>query len=291
LNWDDLRIMIAVDEAGTLLGAAKTIGVSHSTIQRRLLGAEKALGVRLFRRRDGRLVRTGVAEDVLVQARRIEQDVASLTRSASSADSRLSGAVRVAAPLALVTQLLARQMRPLQDLHPGIRVILKADLRLDAMLRGEADIGIRVSMPVADRLDIRRVSDYRFGLYATPKIAADQLRALRLGETLPGPYVAFSDDHPDVPEKRWISEVFAGSEPTFQANTSLALLAAAEAGMGVAGLAEYIGDQSTKLQRIRVEHEGPSEGIFLVTHRDQRNLTRVRAVVDYLANIIRSEFP
>lgn len=288
-DWDDLRIMIAVDEAGTLLGAARALGVSHSTIKRRLQGAEKSLGVRLFMRRDGLLARTAVAEDVLAQARRIEQDIAALTRVASGADSDLRGIVRVAAPLALVTHLLARQMRPLQASHPGIRVILQADLRLDAMLRGEADIGLRVSMPVAERLDIRRVSDYRFGLYAVPKIAVEQVRALRMGEKLPGPYLAFSDDYPDVPEKKWIREVFPGSEPALQTNTSLALLAAAEAGLGVAGLAEYVGGKSTKLRRIPIDLDGPREGIFLVTHREQRNLSRVRVVVDHIAKIIRAE--
>jgi DNA-binding transcriptional LysR family regulator len=287
-NWDDLRVLMAVDEAGTLLGAARRLGVSHSTVHRRLDAAEQALGVRLFQRRGGRLMRTDAAQDTLGEAQRIGQDIAALARTAGSADADLDGVVRVAAPLALATQFLTRNLRTLRVSHPGIRVILRADLGSDAMLRGEADIGLRISMPVAERLDIRRIGDCQFGLYASPKIVVSQLRALHQGGALPGPYLTFSDDYPPVPETEWIRSIFRGSEPVLQANATLALVAAAQAGLGVAALAKYAGENSVGLRRIPVSPEGPREGLYLVTHREQRSLSRVRLVVDFIETIVRS---
>ena len=85
-DWDDLRVLIAVDEAGTLVGAARALGLSHTTVLRRLAGAERVLGATLFRRREGVLVRTGAGEEVLTRARRIRSDVTALARSARAAD-------------------------------------------------------------------------------------------------------------------------------------------------------------------------------------------------------------
>jgi len=290
-NWDDLRVLMAVDDAGTLLGAARGLGVSHSTVLRRLEAAEHALGVRLFQRRGGRLTRTDAAQSILAEAQRIGQDIAALARTAGSADADLNGLVRVAAPLALATQFLAPQLRAFRASHPGIRIVLRADLSFDAMLRGEADIGLRISMPVAERLDIRRIGDCQFGLYASAKLAAAQLRAQHQAEPLPGPYLTFSDDYPKVPETEWIRSVFRGSEPVLQANATLGLVAAAQAGLGVAALARYAGENARGLRRVPVTPEGPREGLYLVTHREQRSLSRVRAVVDFIEAIVRSNQP
>lgn len=289
-DWDDLRILIAVDDAGTVLGAARALRLSHSTVQRRLDGAERALGAVLFRRRGGRLVRTDAAQELLDEARRIGLAVTALTRAAGSAEAGPGGVVRVAAPLALVTQLLARHLVPLRLSHPEIHIVLQADLGFDAMMRGEADIGLRVSMPVAEHLDIRRVCGYRFGLYASREVAEENLMALRRGEPLPGPYLAFSEDHPEVPENRWIREIFRGSAPVLKANTGLALATAAQAGWGVAALAEYIGATWAGLHRIPVQRDSPDEGLYLVTHREQRKLARIRVVVDLIERVVRSEF-
>ena len=50
MDWDDLRLVLAVAREGSLSGAARTLGLTHSTVFRRLGGIEQRLGVRLFDR-------------------------------------------------------------------------------------------------------------------------------------------------------------------------------------------------------------------------------------------------
>ena len=50
MNWDDLRYILAMQRARTLLAAAKTLSVSHTTVNRRLGEIEERLGVKLFER-------------------------------------------------------------------------------------------------------------------------------------------------------------------------------------------------------------------------------------------------
>ncbi|WP_333669503.1 LysR family transcriptional regulator [Elioraea tepidiphila] len=288
-DWDDLRILIAVDEAGTLLGASRVLGLSHTTVLRRLAGAERMLGAKLFRRKRGVLVRTPAGEEVLARAQRIRADMAALTRSARAVDGRLAGSVRLAAPPGLATDVLIPRLGAFLRTYPRIRVALHTDLDFSAMLRGEADVGIRISSPLTDRLDIRRVCDCGFALYALPKLAAAAARALARGSVSRVRYVAFDDNFAAFPEDRWIRELFGSTPPVLRANTTTALLAAARAGLGVAALPRYIGDREPTLGRIQTSLRGPIEGLFLVTRREQRGVARVRALVDYLARVLAEE--
>ena len=49
-SWDDLRFLLAVARAGTLSGAARSLGVNHTTVSRRIQALEEHVGVRLFER-------------------------------------------------------------------------------------------------------------------------------------------------------------------------------------------------------------------------------------------------
>ena len=50
LDWNDLRYLRALAEAGSLAGAAKALRVDHSTVSRRIVALEAALGTKLVTR-------------------------------------------------------------------------------------------------------------------------------------------------------------------------------------------------------------------------------------------------
>lgn len=281
LNWDDLRVLLALDRGGSLLGAGRLLRVSHTTVARRLEALEQALQVRLFHRRGSALLPSEAALEVLAHARRVEEEVASLTRAAFGTEARLEGAVRLTAPLALITHFLLPRLEGFQQRYPGIRLELLGDLPLDAMLQGAADIGLRISKPVSDHLDIRRVSPCRFALYeaasAPPRPAVEN------------PWVTLTEDQAALPEAQWLQALFPGTAPRLRLSTTLAMLAAAQAGCGMAALPCYLGDVAPGLRRVAGVPEGPRESLFLVTHREQRGLARVRALVDFLAEAIAAE--
>jgi hypothetical protein len=53
LDWDDLRYLLALGEAGSLAAAAKALKVDHSTMSRRLAALEASLGTKLVSRGPG----------------------------------------------------------------------------------------------------------------------------------------------------------------------------------------------------------------------------------------------
>ncbi|MFZ6764855.1 MULTISPECIES: LysR family transcriptional regulator [Acetobacterales] len=288
-NWDDLRFLLALDRTGTLLGAARLLGVSHSTVARRLAAAEEALQTRLFHRRGQMLLRSEAAEEVLAHAGRIEEEIAGLARSATGADARLEGEVRVTAPLALLTDFLVPHLPAFQRAHPGIRITLFGDLSLESLVHGEIDLGLRISRPVSDRLDIRRLAECRFALYAAPELAEQACKAAERGMLAELPHLQTTGQEVTMPEAQWMTALFPGRPPVMSAATMPLLLAAARAGLGITALPCFLGDHEPGLRRIPVRHEGPCEKLYLVTKREQRGIARVRALVGFIDRMARSE--
>src|SRR5690606_41499206 len=93
-NWDDLRVFLAVARAGSLSGAARALGVNHSTVFRRVGAFEEALEVRLFERLPGGYVLTAAGEEMREAAPRVEAEIAALGRQVARQDLRPSRPTR-----------------------------------------------------------------------------------------------------------------------------------------------------------------------------------------------------
>jgi DNA-binding transcriptional LysR family regulator len=106
LEWDDLRFVLAVASAGSLAGAARALGVNHTTVLRRVIAFEKRLGLRLFERLPTGYVLTAGGEELIAAARRVEETITTLERKLAGRDSRLSGAVRITTADTLMASIL-----------------------------------------------------------------------------------------------------------------------------------------------------------------------------------------
>ena len=101
-NWDDLKPFLAVARAGSTLGAAKLLGVSQPTVQRRIAALEKSLGCKLVERYPNGYRLSAAGAELRSCAEQIEKAVDDFNRHVQLQDGRLCGAIRVtcAEPLA-----------------------------------------------------------------------------------------------------------------------------------------------------------------------------------------------
>ena len=90
-EWNDLRFFLAVYRARTLAGAARSLGVAHSTVGRRLAAMERSLGATLFVRTPGGLLPTESAGQILPLAEQAERAAEDIERVALGEDSRPEG--------------------------------------------------------------------------------------------------------------------------------------------------------------------------------------------------------
>lgn len=276
MNWDDLRHFLALARTGSARAAGAAIGVSHSTIVRRVDALETQLATRLFdRARDGyRLTPAGRA--VRTHAEHLEAEVAALERQLAGRDDRLAGPVSITCCDDYVSALVLDALGPLCAAHPDIEPTLTVDGRNYDLDHREADIALRAigrDATPSGHLIGRRLAPIKLASYVARR-HADQIAPDR-----------------DAPAARWlgferrpyVTELIATSSyphlPTWGAFTSLPLMhRAARRGLGVALLTTYVGDPDPELRRLTQPNLRHLADLWMLSHPDLRDNARLHAV-------------
>ena len=172
LDWEDLRHFHALGRLGTLSAAARALGVEHATVARRVAHLEEKIGAKLVDRRGRRLSLTAKGQQIASIATRMSEDALTIERAALNADNRHAGTVRVSAPPALATALLAERLVRLRQRHPGIDVVVIGETRYASLGRREADIAVRMARPEQGDLTVTKIDEIGFSLYADPAYLA-----------------------------------------------------------------------------------------------------------------------
>lgn len=286
LNWDDLRFVLAVSRAGSLLAAGRLLGVDHTTVGRRVEAAEEALGLRLFTRTNAGYVPTADAERLLGPIEQIEQGVLRVERGAQAQQGGLEGTVRVTSPETLGTHYLAPRLAAFRLEHPGLTLELVPAGEVLDLSRSEAQLAIRTFRSKTEGLVLREVAVVTYGLYASPgylrrqpwKAAGDLARHAWLS----------SPPSAGEIEQRWLQRLAPGAAPSFVSPVSAALLGAARASAGVAILPRYLGDAEPGLRFLDAP-DPPTEKLYLTVHKDLRKTPRVRALLDFLVGAMEED--
>jgi len=273
---------------GSLSAAARELRVTQSTVGRRLASLEAGLGVRLLHRTPEGYVATLAGEAMLGRAERIEAEALAAERSVGGRDAALEGVVRLAAPEALASHVLVPCLAALHLRHPEVAVELLSDARLLSLAMREADLALRLARFEPQELVVRRIGGLGFGLYAAP----DYLE--RHGEPdfaagCPGHHLVAGLDDAEAPElARWLAEAAPRAQVVLRMDGAEARLQAALCGEGLACLARLRGDAAEgRLRLFRPAPAPPTLDIWLAVHRDNRQVPRVRLVLDAVAAAVR----
>lgn len=285
MNWDDVRIFLAIQRASTLRGAAQQLVIDQTTVSRRLTGLERALGSRLFLRTTGGLVLTDTGQEVLRMAEDMERMAVSFERRGEGADARVAGEVRVTTTDALAVDFVLPAIEHLRASHPEVRVILSTTTRLLDLARREADIAVRTLRPEQPDLIVRQLGCWEVGLYATRSYLEKH------GEPLPGQGLANHDialyqqgvtsrqDNTLAGESRAQGRVVA------ELDSSLMLATFVRAGLAIGELPEYLAQRDPALVRLWPGcRRAKSYEAWLVLHQDLARTARVRVVVESITS-------
>jgi DNA-binding transcriptional LysR family regulator len=147
LQWDDVRLFLALCRARTLGGAARTLGVDGSTASRRLAALEAALSTVLFDRgRDG-ISPSKAAEDLLPVAEEMEAVMTRFAHAADGLEREVSGLVRMTCPPDVADVVVAPLLGELFQRHPALRIEIDPGEAVLDLTRREADLALRVVRP------------------------------------------------------------------------------------------------------------------------------------------------
>jgi len=286
LNWDDVRLFLAVAREGRLQAAGRALGLDHSTIARRVSGLEAAMGARLIDRSPRGVVLTPAGELLRDHAERMEVEMIGASAAVGDNAGTVAGSVRLATPEAFGTYLVAPNVHLLHARHPTIELELAPESRSVSLSRREADIAIGLTRPPRGRVIARRLVDYRLGLYAAADYLARHPPIDMLDTVKAHPLVWYIDELIDIPELRYFDQIVSDAPTVFRSSSIAAQQAAVANGLGLGVLHVFAAEQDSRLQRVLPEVE-VSRSYWLLMHADQQRLPRIRAVVEFLDEVVR----
>lgn len=274
-DWESLRCFAALARSGTLLGAARMLGVEHATIARRVAALEAETGLALVDRRGRRLRLTADGERVARLAGQMEDSAGGLELIRAASSGRLSGEVRVSAPPSLAASLLAEPVAELRRLHPDIEITLAGETRYASLDRREADIAVRMSRPETGDVVLSRLGCVDFRLCAVP----DYLTTVAPADWR---FIAYDEAMDSAPQSVRLRDYAAGRRMAVRAPSLEFQRAAALAGVGIACLPDFMlrgvdGLTSPPGEAVLLTRE-----VWLVLHAQLRDAPPVRAVADVL---------
>ncbi|MCI2395031.1 LysR family transcriptional regulator [Aliiroseovarius sediminis] len=279
-NWDDLRVFLAVARAGSLSGAARSLGVNHSTVFRRIAGLEETLGVRLFDRLPTGYALTPAGEKTFGIVERIEADVTTLDRTVTGQDLRLSGTVRITAIDMLAFWLLPDHIRQFRESYPGIEVEIVVGNETLNLSRRETDIALRIGNTPPETLVGRRVGRLEFAIYGAPEYCAAHPDT----DLAQQDWIGFDNAH--APLTRQFESFLPGVRPAVRSNSVACAVRLAKAGLGLALLPCAIAGLKPDLTRVAELPDAFSLDLWLLTHEDLRHTARIRAVMDFMTSAL-----
>jgi molybdate transport repressor ModE-like protein len=275
LDWEDVRIFVALARHGSLSAAARALSVTHATISRRVQALEDTLGQKLVERRTDGYVLTPAGTQVLGPASDMEAAAAKLIRGGP--DDAPRGLVRLNAPPSLTQGFLVAQLARLALSHPALDIHAAGDFRNVSLERHETDIALRLGRPEDGDVIAKFVAPMGYGFYASP-----EWRARIDGGAAPA-FVGFDESNAHLPESVWLAQHFTRARTAFRANSQLAQAVAARAGAGVALLPHFLGRSDGGLQPCALEHAPPARELWMIKRRQDRQNLPVRTVADFLA--------
>jgi DNA-binding transcriptional LysR family regulator len=281
--WDDLRFLLAAARGGSFAAAARRLGVDQATVGRRLRALQEAAGAPLWERSPGRgpLSLTAAGREALRAAEAMDE--AALALAVEAGVPAVEGTLRINATEALAAHVIAPRLPRLLARHPALAVELSTSNEVANLARREGDLSVRLARPAEPGLAARKAGVLAFGLYA----AAAYLR--RRGppedERLRGHALLGYDRAVAARSEAaaWLDEL--EGRVVLRASSSAALLAAAEAGLGVALLPCFLADPVKGLARVLPALR--TREIWLTVHGALRGSARARAGMEFLGEAMR----
>ncbi|SDL81859.1 transcriptional regulator, LysR family [Franzmannia pantelleriensis] len=273
LQWDDLRVVLAIASAGSLAGAARDMGASHATLFRRLNAIEARLGVALFERSRTGYAPTPAGEDLAATAARVETEVLGAERRVVGRDLRLSGTVRVTTTDTLLMGLLSPIFAEFQRAHPEITLEVAVSNQLFNLSQRDADVAVRPSVVPPEHLVGRPVGRIAQAVYARAGGAPDAW----VGPDRHLGYAALD---------AWMAKHDVNERCCYRVDTMLGMYAAAREGVGRAVLSCYLADGDPALTRIGEPLPELATELWLLTHPDLRRVARIRALMTFVAKAL-----
>jgi DNA-binding transcriptional LysR family regulator len=281
-DWNDLKYLLAVAHHHSTIAAGKALGLSQSTVHRRLAELERRIGRPLVSRQTTGYRLTEFGERLLPYAERVEAAVDDLEQQVNGAARDLTGVIRVTCPEPIVYRMTqSKLIDRFHARHPRLRVeFVTSDRYLD-LSKGEADVAFR-SGDTDDELVGRKIADSLWAVYASRVYIERHGKPERVEDLSRHLLVGFDESLSNHRATKWLKEVAPGATMSARNNSVLGLVYAVKSGVGLGPLPTALGDAEEDLVCVLGPIPALTRSWRLLTHADLRRAPRVSAFFDFI---------
>lgn len=282
-RWDDIQAFLAVARSGRLTEAARTLGIEHTTLSRRIDRLESSLGLKLFDRRPTGYTLRREGATLLPYAEELESRAIAIWSDQSDAASTLTGVIRIGSLEGFGTYFLAEIIHDICKTNPGLTVELVALPRNFSLSRRDADLAIALSRPASGRLHTKKLTDYEIGLFGSIAYLEANGTPEKSSELKDHMFVGYIDEFIFAPELDFYAEVLSGTVPTLRMSNIVMQIAAVASGAGLCILPCFMADSNPRLRRVMRDEIKLVRAFWLLTHSDMHNDRRIRLISDFIS--------
>lgn len=273
-DWTDLRYLVELARHGSLSATARALGVTHATVARRIAALEDSSGRPLFKRQEGRYVLTSIGAHIAALAKTMEEPALAIARALAGTTPAVAGPVRITATEVIATHLAVPLIAEAQRRHPGLELEVVISNENLSLARRDADIALRLGRPTAGDLFTTKVGELAYYAYAATTLAEAPRKTWR--------YIGYCLAPPDLPEVQMLDQMAGAEGIAFRTNNLNARIAAVQAGLGVGLLPKMVGEGAAGIVRVGPPEPVLTRELWLVVHRDMRDVPRIRECVQVL---------
>lgn len=286
MDWNSLKVFLAIAESGSLSGAAKNLAVNHSTIFRRLNAFEEEVGGRLFERLNNRYEMTPMGEEMLALSQNIATSFDDMERHIIGKDFQPKGTVKITAPYNIAYQFLPKYLAEFNQLYPDIEIELLASNQEFSMTNRQADIAVRATDSPPEHLVGKQVCTLTWSVYGSPTYADKHGFPANMEDLNNHILIGGSGAMRHLAAFTWLEKHFP-EQIKMRCDELMVMSSFAEAGQGLAFLPN---DQKRDglYQLFDFDH-GKAGGLWILTHPDLRNVERIKLVMQHLATEFANE--
>jgi len=286
-DWNDLRHFLAVARNGSTIAASKALGVSQSTVHRRLAELEKCIAHPLVARHATGYRLTEFGEELQPFVLRVEEAVEALERRLVASNETLTGSVRVTCSESIGYRLTKSPvLDTFHKLYPGLRVELLMSDQVFELSKGAADIAIRAGALDDDSLVGRKIADVAWGVYASQSYIELYGRPNDIDEINKHAVIGFEGNIRDHHAGQWLRTVAPQANVAARSDSVTGLIMTVKSGAGLAPLPIPLANAEPEIELVFGPLPGLVSQIYLLTHPDLRHTPRVSAFFDYIIHNI-----
>jgi DNA-binding transcriptional LysR family regulator len=288
MQWDDLKVFLAVARGDSLSAAGKTLRIDPATVGRRIARLEQEVGAQLFARSPQGYALTDAGQRLVDHAASAEQSIQAGQAEIRGQAGQMAGQIRLGAPDGVANFLLPQVCASIVEENPDLEVQIVALPRLFNLTRREADMAITVSPPTAGRLLIQKITDYHLHLVAAESYLSQHPPIHSPADLNAHRMVGYIPDMIFDKELDYLGELGV-SRVTLASNSVAVQFNWIRQGGGLGVVHDFAIPAATGLRRVLRDQISLCRQFYLVRHVDDARQERINRFAGLLTKGIRDE--